>query len=259
MRALCRLTCALLAAALAIPAMVWLALSALAILGFHDASWENGQWMRFCACSALASAAPAAIRSWSPRLDRHEALREGARSVLLSFAMFIAGLMLFFKPELQYAGPPLLMAPVLMEKLGAGLACPPFLGAWIITEKLLPLPAQGMPLPPVMRTFRRLSFLCTFLLAAAWLAAKMYSPETQAAPFLFCGAWATLALRRGVTGGDVCSALAWTAFCSSLTALAVFSAGRSSPAEMALASLPILSLLASCVPLFRREAWEWLS
>ena len=259
MKALCRLICALLAAVLAVPVMVWLALSALAMLGFHDASWGNGQWMRFCACAALACAAPAVIRAWSPRLDRREALSEGARSALLSFAMFIAGLMLFFKPALQFAGFPMLMAPVLMEKLGAGLACPLFLSAWIITEKLLPLPSAGMPLPQAMRPFRALSFLGIFLLGAAWLTAKTCFPEMQASPFLFCGAWVTLALRRGVTGGDLCSALSWIAFCTCLAVLTVLSAEWNAPAGMVLALLPLLFLLASCVALCRRPAWKWLS
>ncbi|MBO6001979.1 MAG: hypothetical protein J6P53_00615 [Mailhella sp.] len=258
MTALCRLTCALLAAALAIPAMVWLALSALAMLGFPDASWGS-KWMRFCACAALASAAPAAIRAWSPRTGWQGALREGSRSVLLSFAMFIAGLMLFFKPALQFAGLPMLMAPAIAENLGGALACPLFLAAWFITERLLPLPASGMPLPREMRAFSSLSFLGTWLLAGSWLIAKACSLQMPAEPFLFCGAWIAPALRRGVAGGDGCSALAWVAFCTCLAVLAAMSAAWSTAAELALTCLPLFLLLASCLALCRRPAWKWLS
>ncbi len=259
MMALCRFVCALLAAALCAPAMMWLTMSALAMLGFHDAAWGNRHWMPFCALAALACAAPAVIRAWPPRLDWRASLREGLRCALFSFAMFIAGLLLLFKPALQFLGFPMLMAPVIAEKLAGALTCPLFLASWIVAERLLPLPAQEEDMPAAMRPFQILSLAGIALLAAVWLVSLQVSPPLPGRPLLFGGVWIALALRRGTAVGDRGSALAWIAFCSCLTALCAMTADWSSPMALALTALPLLPLLASCLSLFRRSAWRKLS
>ncbi|MBP3730175.1 MAG: hypothetical protein J6I40_01740 [Mailhella sp.] len=258
MSAILRFFAALLAAAAFMPAMCWLTLSALSLLGLGESLHSAQHWLRFCLCISLACAVPPFVRAWPDRFEWRFALKEGARAVLFSFSLFIIGLLAFFRPLLAFLSIPPIMAPILAGTFGPVLACPLFLASFLIAHHLMPLGSSDGPAPRSLLAFRLLSLAGLAVFAAHILTAEHEVMILGSRTAMSFAAWAALVLRHAVLLGDAGAAYAWIALSTCLSVLLVLSMAWRTGMDAAAILAAFLLVAGCCAILFNKRCREWL-
>ena len=246
----------------AIPFAGWLILICADFLSLEDCLHPRPGWTAFALITALSLTLPPALHSWPDHTrPLRDILRETARAMLLSLALFAVIFLLGARPLFQWLGLPSLMLPTAALFLAPLVSCPLLYISYKAAVTLLPRPGPVTPRPQAVRAFGMLSLLLILLL--------MLHPFVLPAPptplihasmqSMIAAVWRFLALRHVlVTSGNAGFVPAWGGCClvSVLEMLRV--APDAGATELMVMAVLLAVMIASCVCLLLPSSRKWL-
>lgn len=253
----------LLLALTAIPFAGWLVLICADFLSLEDCLSPQSGWTAFALITALSLVLPPVLHGWPDHTrSLRDIVRETARAILFSFALFALFFLPGARPFFQWIGVSELMLPTAALFLAPLISCPLLYISYKTAAALLPRPGPASPRPGTIRAFSTLSLIFLLLLVLHGFALPGESP----APLIYHGsqsmiaaAWRFFALRHVLAVcGNAGFVPAWGGCCI-ISLLEIIRAlpGAGAAELMVLAVLFVL-MAASCVCLLLPSSRKWL-
>ena len=246
----------------AIPSAGWLILICADFLSLEDCLHPRPGWTAFALICALSLTLPPALHGWPDHTrPLRDTVRETARAMLFSLALFAVIFLLGARPLFQWIGLPTLMLPTAALFLAPLISCPLLYISYKTAVVLLPRPGPATPRPRAVQTFGVLSLVLLLLLVFhAFLLPGPSAPLIHAGmQSMIAAAWRFLALRHVlVTCGNAGFVPAWGGCCL----FSILEMLRVVP-DAGAAGLMVMAVLfavmaASCVCLLLPSSRKWL-
>lgn len=247
----------------AIPFVGWLVLICADFLSLDDCLSPQPGWLAFALITSLSLTLPPVLHGWPDETrPLRDIVKETARAMLFSFALFALVFFAGARPFFQWLGLPSIMLPMTALFLAPLLSCPLLYISYKTAVALLPRPGPDAPRPLAVRAFGVLSLL--LLLVLIFHGALL--PGDHPAPLIhsnragmIAAAWRFFALRHVLfVCGNAGFVPAWGGCCL----ISVLDMMRALP-EAGAVELMILAVLftlmtASCACLLLPTSRRWL-
>lgn len=247
----------------AIPFVGWLVLICADFLSLDDCLSPQPGWTAFALITSLSLTLPPVLHGWPDETrPLRDIVKETARAMLFSFALFAIVFLAGARPFFQWLGMPDLMRPMTALFLAPLLSCPLLYVSYKTAVALLPRPGPSLPRPRAVQAFGVLSliFLVLLIFHAFLLPGESPAPLIHTGrQSLIAAAWRFFALRHVLlVCGNAGFVPAWGGCCL----VSVLEILRALPgagiADLAVLAALFALMTASCACLLLPSSRRWL-
>ena len=246
----------------AVPFTGWQVLICADFLSLDDCLNPGSGWTAFALITALSIVLPPVLHAWPDHTrPLSDVVRETARSMLLTLALFAVFFLAGAKPLFRWLGLPDIMMSMAALFLAPLIACPVQYLSYKAAVTLLPRPGPTGSRPRSVQIFSVLSLLFLFILIfhVFLLPGESFPVIHAGRQNLLSAAWRFFALRYVIVSrGNAGFAPAWGGCCLVSLLEVVRALPDAGGAELMIMAVLSLLMVASTVCLLLPSARRWL-